>query len=72
VSKTGYKIKNQYAVYFLTFTICGWVDVFIRKETKKIIIDSLKYCMKNKGLVLYAYVIMTNHIHIIAKAHESA
>ncbi len=66
MSDTGYKIRNQYAVHFMTFTICGWVDVFTRKETKQIVIDSLnKYCIENKGLILYAYVIMTNHIHII-------
>lgn len=67
---SGYKIRNQHSIHFLTFTIVGWVDVFTRKETKQIIIDSLKYCVDNKGLILYAYVVMTNHIHIIAKADE--
>jgi hypothetical protein len=38
----GYKIRNQYALHFVTFTIVGWVDVFTRKETKQIVIDSLK------------------------------
>jgi REP element-mobilizing transposase RayT len=47
------------------------VDVFTRKETKQIIIDSFKFCIENKGLILYAYVIMSNHLHIIAKADET-
>ena len=68
MSVGGYKIRDQYGIHFLTFTICGWVDVFTRIETKTIIVDSLKYCIENKGLILYSYVIMTNHIHIIAKA----
>lgn len=68
---SGYTIRNQYALHFLTFTIVGWVDVFTRKETKQIIIDSLKYCIENKGLILYGYVIMTNHLHLIARADES-
>jgi putative transposase len=71
MSDSGYKIRNQDAIHFLTFTICGWVDVFTRKETKQIIIDSLKFCIENKGLILYAYVIMSNHIHIIARADEA-
>ena len=70
MSGGGYKISDQYGLYFLTFTICGWVDVFTRKETKQIIVESLDYCIKNKGLVLYGYVIMTNHIHLIARAGE--
>ena len=36
MSGGGYKISDQYGLYFLTFTICGWVDVFTRKETKQI------------------------------------
>jgi putative transposase len=71
MSVSGYQIRNQHAVHFLTFTICGWVDVFTRKETKQIVIDSFKYCIEKKGLILYAYVIMSNHVHIIAKADEA-
>lgn len=62
----GYKITNQNDPHFITFTVVGWVDVFTRDSYRKIIIDSLEYCIKEKGLVLNAYVIMTNHIHIIA------
>lgn len=61
----GYKIRNQAAIHFLTFTIVGWIDVFSRKRYRDIIIESLKYCRKEKGLRLHAYVIMSNHIHFI-------
>lgn len=67
----GYKIRDPYGVYFLTFTTVGWVDLFTRTECKNIIIDSLSYCMKNKGLDIYAYVIMGSHIHIIMRAEEN-
>jgi len=30
----GYIITDQYTIYFLTFTILGWVDIFTRKECK--------------------------------------
>lgn len=65
---TGYQIYDQYGTYYLTFTIVDWVDVFSRKAYRDIIIDSLAYCIKNKGLHVYGYVIMTNHIHIIARS----
>ncbi len=68
--RDGYAIRNQNAMHFLTFAVCGWIDLFTRKEYKDILLDSFKYCQKEKGLILYAYVIMTNHIHLIAKASE--
>ena len=68
----GYKIIDQYTTYFLTFTVVGWVDLFTRKECKDIIIQSLKYYQKNKGLILNAYVIMHSHIHLIASADENS
>ena len=67
----AYTIKNQEELYFVTFTVVGWADVFSRKIYRDIIIDSLDYCRKNKGLEIYGYVIMTNHIHIILKASNT-
>ena len=61
----GYKIRSQAATHFLTFTIVGWIDIFSRKRYRDLILESLEYCRKNKGLRLNAYVIMSNHIHFI-------
>ncbi|WP_153800714.1 REP-associated tyrosine transposase [Foetidibacter luteolus] len=66
----GYSIKDQFATHFLTFTVCGWIDLFTRKVYKDIVIESLKYTQKQQQLVLYAYVIMSNHMHLIARAEE--
>ena len=66
----GYHIADQNAVYYLTITVKEWVDVFTRQRYRDIIIESLQHCMDNKGLSLYAYVIMSNHLHMIARAKE--
>jgi REP-associated tyrosine transposase len=71
MSGDKYNITDQNALYFLTFTIIDWVDVLTRKEYKLIITDSMNYCVKNKGLVVYAWVIMSNHIHVIWRAQEN-
>jgi REP element-mobilizing transposase RayT len=63
---TGYQIKNQEALHFLTFQIVDWIDIFTRKIYKDIIIDSFKYSIESKGFQIFAYVIMSNHIHMIA------
>lgn len=55
-------------MYFLTFTIVDWVDIFSRKVYRDIVIESLAYCIKAKELKLYAYVIMTNHVHVIVSS----
>lgn len=67
---TRYKIQDPEGLYFLTMTTVGWIDVFTRKSYRDIIIGSLQFCQEKKGLQLYAYVIMSNHIHLIAKADE--
>ncbi|MGO4878882.1 transposase [Pedobacter psychrotolerans] len=66
-----YQARNPEGIYFLTFTIVDWVDIFTRQSYKEIIMDSLKYCQSNKGLILYAYCLMTNHIHLIASTHTN-
>jgi putative transposase len=70
LSGDRYKIDDQNGLYFLTFTVVDWVDIFTRKEYCYDIIDSFKYCQENKGLVLYAWCIMSSHLHIICRAKE--
>ena len=67
---TGYQIDNQAGLYFLTFQVVEWVDIFTRKIYVDIVLDSLTYCRKEKGLKLYAFVIMSNHIHMIVSAEK--
>ncbi|HLP04484.1 MAG TPA: hypothetical protein VK152_03545, partial [Paludibacter sp.] len=59
---TGYKIVDQEALHYVTFQIVEWVDLFTRKVYRDIVTDSLKYCQANKGLEIYAFVVMSNHI----------
>jgi len=64
-------IKNRIEgeVYFVTDTVVDWVDIFTRPIYRHIIIESLEYCQKEKGLIIYAWVLMTNHMHMIAGSH---
>ncbi|WP_456459470.1 REP-associated tyrosine transposase [Reichenbachiella sp.] len=62
---SAYQIRDQHAAYYFTFQVVGWADVFSRQIYRDIIIESLKYCQTEKDMVLYAYVIMTNHVHLI-------
>ena len=56
--------------HFVTCTFVGWIDVFSRKSYRDCIIECLDFCTKNKGMILYGYVIMSNHIHMIVQASD--
>jgi putative transposase len=60
-----YKVRDQDRPYFITFAVEAWVDVFTRRLYKDIVLDSLRFCQREKGLILYAWCLMTNHIHLI-------
>ena len=68
--QNGYKIRNQSLPHFITTTVVDWIDVFTRKNYRDSVIDCLNYCIQNKGMVVYGYVIMTNHIHIIVQSEQ--
>ncbi len=55
----GYKIRDQYAVHYITFAVVEWIDVFTRKAYSDIVLSSLKYCIDNKELKLHAWCIMS-------------
>ena len=72
----GYKIRNQAAIHFITFAVVvpiaiGRVDVFTRKDYRDIVLDSIRHCQTEKGLVLHCWCIMSNHLHLIVSAKNS-
>ena len=58
------------ASYYLTLTVVNWVNVFTRKNHKQVIVDSLRYCIQNKGLNVYAWCLMSNHLHLVVNCEE--
>jgi REP element-mobilizing transposase RayT len=60
-----YKVVDSSRPTFITLTIIDWVDLFTRKRYCQLMDDSLNYCVKEKGLIIHAFVYMSNHIHLI-------
>ena len=67
---TKYKFHDQNSLYFLSFAVVHWIDLFIRNEYKNILLNSWEYCREHKGMDLYGYCIMTSHIHMIIGSHQ--
>jgi putative transposase len=57
--------------FFITLPVVGWIDVFTRNEYCEIFVHNLEYCRKHKGLKVYAYCIMSSHIHLIVSHNDS-
>jgi len=66
-----YKISDQKKAYFLTLTVVGWIDIFTRKNHKLTIVNSLHYCQKEKGLVIFGYCLMPSHLHLIGRSENN-
>ncbi|CAN5150076.1 hypothetical protein BH23BAC1_BH23BAC1_41080 [soil metagenome] len=67
---TAYKFNNPRGIYFISMATVEWVDVFTRKEYVEVALESLKFCQSEKGFIIYAWCIMTNHVHLIISAKE--
>ncbi len=67
----GYKMRNKEGIHFLSFAVVCWIDVFTRKEYKDMVVDSVKYCQQEKGLLLHCWCLMSNHIHLVISAKEN-
>lgn len=63
-----YKVRDHERAHYMTLTVTGWVDVFTRKNHSLVIVDSLAHCQKEKGLQLFAWCLMSNHLHLIGRA----
>jgi putative transposase len=72
MGRSRYKIYEPTHPHFITCTILNWLPIFTRVESVQIVIDSLKYLQKKENLKLYAYVILENHLHIIAQSDDIA
>ena len=60
----------QDEVYFITTTVVNWIDIFTRPKYKHIVLESLDYCRQHKGLRIYAWVLMSNHLHAIVRSES--
>ncbi len=72
MTRSRYQIFETEYPYFLTCTVVGWLPVFTRPETVQIIFDSRRYLQEHDRLLLYGYVILENHLHLVASSDQLA
>ena len=64
----NYKFYNPEGLYFISFAVVGWLDVFARNEYKDLFLESLEFCQKQKGLEIHAWCVMSSHVHLIFRS----
>ncbi len=65
----NYKFHNPEGVYYVSFAVVDWLDVFTRADYKNILLESMEFCQKEKGMEIFAWCIMTNHVHLIFRSN---
>jgi len=66
------RIKKDFKdeIYFITFSVKNLYYIFDRHNRFQILEDSFVYCQKNKGLKIFAFVFMLNHLHFLGQAPD--
>ena len=70
MTRSRYRIWEKDQPYFLTCTVVSWVPVFTRPETMDIVLDSWRYLQRERHFLLYGYVILENHLQLVASSPD--
>lgn len=71
MTRTRYKIllDDNYP-YFVTATTIYWLPLFSNPDIAAIIFDSLRFLQQNKRILIYAYGLMENHLHLVVSSEN--
>lgn len=67
---SGQKKTSGNPFYFVTFNVVDWVDLFVRPLYKLVMVDALNYTVLENGLIINAWCLMSNHLHMVVQAKE--
>jgi putative transposase len=70
MGRSRYKVLQDHHTYFATCTVVNWLPLFSKPDLAQIILDSLQFLNETERLILHAYVIMENHLHLIGSSHD--
>lgn len=70
MSRTRYRIYEDWYPYFMTCTVVGWLPVFTRPAMVELVFSSWRWLQQNRGLTIFGYVVLENHVHFVASCKE--
>jgi len=61
-------VHNINHLYFVTASICGWKHLFVQPVYAQIVLDSLSWMQKEERMLLFSFVVMPSHLHLVLKS----
>jgi len=68
--RSRYRVLDKTCPHFLTATVNHWQPLFTRTETVDIVLDSWRFLQREAEFKIYGYVILENHLHLIAASND--
>ena len=72
MGRSRYKIYEPTHPHFITLTVLHWIPLFTNTKSVDILLESFKYLQESDNLKIYAYVILENHLHLVASSDDIA
>ncbi|ANE55124.1 REP-associated tyrosine transposase [Methylomonas sp. DH-1] len=70
MTRSRYRVLQNPSPHFMTATINHWLPLFTRPATVNIVLDSWRFLQRDSGFQLHGYVILENHLHLIAASAD--
>jgi REP element-mobilizing transposase RayT len=70
MARSRYRFAEHDRPHFLTCTVVEWLPVFTRQEAAQVLFDAWAHQQQHKGLRLYGFVVLENHLHAVAQAPD--
>ena len=68
--RSRYRVLHSQYPHFMTATINNWLPIFTRPETMNIVLDSWRFLQRNNCFEIFGYVILENHLHLVARSQD--
>jgi putative transposase len=70
MTRSRYRFLGSDAPDFLIMTVNNWLPIFTRPESVDVILDGWRFLQAQRGFVLHGYVILENHVHLVARSPQ--
>jgi len=65
LARSRYEVLADSTTYFATSAVVNWLPLFSKPDLAKVVFDSLEFLHAQRRLVLHAYVLLENHLHLV-------
>jgi len=70
MSRSRYRIYENQSPHFLTCTVVDWLPLFSSPAVVEMLYTSWRFLQVHERMIIYAYVIMENHLHLVAASPD--